>query len=277
MCARAGVATRRTAAAAIPPMAVDFISLTSCVVALLHVTDVAYAFGSRPLFEDVTFSVSAREFVALAGPNGAGKTTLMELILGIRQVTTGTIALSPTLRSGRTTRIGYVPQRPAVAEDLVMTVEELVGTGRLATASFWRPMRAVDREAVEHAIASVGLAEHRRAQVGSLSGGQLQRAFIAKAFAADPLLLVLDEPVAGVDAESQAQFRDALMHLVHEHDAAVLLVSHELGAVADDLDRVIVLRQRVVFDGPPRELEARGVHLGIHDEDLPRWLEGPQP
>ncbi len=277
MWANAGALEASTATAAIPLIAIDFISVTFHVVALLQVTDLGFAFGSRPLFEGVSFSVSAREFVALAGPNGAGKTTLMELVLGIRPVVTGSVTLSPTLRSGRATRIGYVPQRPAVAEDLVMTVEELVGTGRLATSSFWRPMRTVDREAVEHAIASVGLAEHRRAQVGSLSGGQLQRAFIAKAFAADPLLLVLDEPVAGVDTESQRQFRDALMHLVHEHDAAVLLVSHELGAVANDLDRVIVLRHRVVFDGPPRDLEARGVHLGIHDEDLPRWLEGPQP
>ncbi|MGB2757716.1 MAG: metal ABC transporter ATP-binding protein [Acidimicrobiia bacterium] len=244
--------------------------------ALLQVTDVGYSFGNQQVFDDVNFSISAREFVALAGPNGAGKTTLMELLLGIRTLTSGTVTLSEELRSGRSLRIGYVPQRPAVSEDLVMTVEELVGTGRLATKSFWRPLHAADRSAVAHAIESVGLATQRTAQVGSLSGGQLQRAFIAKAFAADPLLLVLDEPVAGVDPESQQQFRDALMHLLREHGAAVLLVSHELGAVARDLDRVIVLRQRIVFDGPPEDLEARGVHLGIHDEDLPRWLEGPQ-
>ena len=107
-----------------------------------------------------------------------------------------------------------------------------------------------------------------------LSGGEQQRAFIAKAFAGQPELLVLDEPVAGVDAVSQRLFRDALVHLRLDHGAAVLLVSHELGAVAEDLDRVIVLRHgRVFFDGPPAELAAAGVSLGVHRDDLPLWLE----
>ena len=84
---------------------------------------------------------------------------------------------------------------------------------------------------------------------------------------------MLDEPIAGVDVESQALFRDSLVHLVREHGAAVLLVSHELGAVADDLDHLIVLKRRVVFDGTPDELAATGVSLGVHQDDLPLWLE----
>ena len=87
-------------------------------------------------------------------------------------------------------------------------------------------------------------------------------------------MLVLDEPIAGVDVGSQRLFRDALVHLVREHGAAVLLVSHELGAVADDLDRVVVMKRSILFDGPPSELAARGVSLGVHQEDLPLWLEG---
>ena len=110
--------------------------------------------------------------------------------------------------------------------------------------------------------------------VGSLSGGQQQRVLIAKALASEPELLVLDEPTAGVDAESQQLFRDSLVHLVRDHGGTVLLVSHELGAVADDLDRVIVMKRSIVFDGPPGELAATGVSLGIHAEDLPAWLEG---
>ena len=89
-----------------------------------------------------------------------------------------------------------------------------------------------------------------------LSGGQQQRVLIAKALVGDPELLVLDEPIAGVDAESQRLFRDSLVHLAAEHGATVLLVSHELGAVADDLDRVIVLKRTVLFDGKPQDLAA---------------------
>ena len=121
---------------------------------------------------------------------------------------------------------------------------------------------------------SVGLASLADRPVTELSGGQQQRAFIARAFASEPELLVLDEPIAGVDAESQRRFRDSLVHCSGSMDGAVLLVSHELAAVADDLDRVVVLKGRVVFDGPPSELAASGVSLGVHRDDLPLWLEG---
>ena len=120
----------------------------------------------------------------------------------------------------------------------------------------------------------MALGHVRDRRVSELSGGQQQRAFIAKAFASQPELLVLDEPVAGVDADSQRRFRDSLTHLVDAHGAAVLLVSHELGAVSDDLDRVIVLKGKVLFDGTPDALAHTGVSLGIHREDLPLWLEG---
>jgi zinc transport system ATP-binding protein len=126
---------------------------------------------------------------------------------------------------------------------------------------------------VRHAIESVGLGQLAARPLNELSIGQQQRAFIARAFAGEPELLVLDEPIAGVDAESQRRFRDALVHLIRQHGGGVLLVSHELAAVADVIDRVIVLKQRVMFDGSPAELAERGVSLGVHREDLPLWLE----
>jgi zinc transport system ATP-binding protein len=123
-------------------------------------------------------------------------------------------------------------------------------------------------------LESVGLADLADRPINQLSGGQQQRAFIARAFASEPSLLVLDEPIAGVDAESQRRFRDAIVHLIAEHGSGVLLVSHELSAVAPDLDRVVVLKRRILFDGPPSQLTAEGVSLGVHREDLPLWLEG---
>lgn len=242
---------------------------------VLSAAAVSFAFGREPVVEDVTFELHRGEFVALVGPNAAGKSTLLRLLLGLLVPAAGSVrcfGVDPRRLTERG-RIGYVPQRQVLAADLPATVEEIVQVGTLARRGWWRRATRVERDAVDHALEAVALTGLRRARVGTLSGGQQQRVLIAKALASSPELLVLDEPVAGVDAESQRLFRESLTHLVYEHAAAVLLVSHELGAVADHLDRVLVLKRRLVFDGGPAELAASGVSLGIHREDLPVWLE----
>jgi zinc transport system ATP-binding protein len=170
-------------------------------------------------------------------------------------------------------RLGYVPQRPTLESEVPATVAEIVASGRLRQRGWWRRQSDADVAAIRHAIDSVGLGDVADRPLNELSIGQQQRAFIARAFASEPTLLVLDEPIAGVDRGSQRRFRDSLLHLQREHGAGVLLVSHELSAVADVIDRVIVLRQRVLFDGSPSELASSGVSLGIHQDDLPLWLE----
>ena len=247
----------------------------SVAISLLIADAVSFAYDRDLVLSSVSFEVGADEFVALVGPNGSGKSTLLRLLLGLLQPASGQVRLfgSDPRHLVDRWRLGYVPQRPALARDLPATVEEVVGTGRLARVGWRRRFRPADQAAVEHAMEAVGLLELRSRRVAELSGGQQQRAFIAKALASEPQLLVLDEPVAGVDAESQRRFRDSLTHMVSEHRASVLLVSHELGAVADVLDRVIVLKRKVLFDGPPAELSATGVSLGVHAEDLPLWLE----
>ncbi|MGH9001045.1 MAG: metal ABC transporter ATP-binding protein [Acidimicrobiia bacterium] len=245
---------------------------------VLQADGLSFAYRRQLVLDGVSLAVGPGEFVALAGPNGSGKSTLLGLLLGLTRLQAGSVTLfgvSPQ-RLGQRWRIGYVPQRPALVGSLPATVEEVVAAGRLARCGWRGRLGKADWVEVAHAIESVGLADRRRARLGELSVGQQQRAFIAKAFAGRPELLVLDEPIAGVDLDSQARFRDSLVHLIADHGAAVLLVSHELGAVADDLDRLLVLRGgRIAFDGTPDELTARGVSLGIHHQDLPLWLERP--
>jgi zinc transport system ATP-binding protein len=160
-----------------------------------------------------------------------------------------------------------------VADALPATVEEVVVSGRLARRGWHRRLAGDDWDQVGHALDAVDLGPLRHRLLAELSGGQQQRAYIAKALATEPELLVLDEPVAGVDVESQRGFRDTLVTL-REQGTAVLLVSHELSAVADDLDRVLVLRRgKIAFDGAPGALSATGVSLGVHPQDLPVWLE----
>jgi zinc transport system ATP-binding protein len=243
---------------------------------LVEAEHVSFFYSGTEVLHDVSIAVRPGEFVALVGPNGSGKSTLLKVLLGLLRPASGTVDIlgSPPTRLTERWRLGYVPQRPELTTEIPATVEEVVAAGRLSRRGWWRRMKASDRELTRHAIDSVALGPLWRRPLGELSGGQQQRAFIARAFASEPDLLMLDEPIAGIDRESQTRFRNSLAHLIAEHGAGVLLVSHELSAVARDLDRVIVLKQRVVFDGSPSELTQTGVSLGVHREDLPLWLEG---
>jgi zinc transport system ATP-binding protein len=242
----------------------------------LQVDAVSFAYPRQAVLDCVSLSVDAGEFVALVGPNGSGKSTLLRLALGLTRPQGGDVRLFgvPPGDLAERWRVGYVPQRPVLSDVLPATVEEVVASGRLARRGWRHRLQADDWEAVEAALVAVDLSPLRRRLLSELSGGQQQRAFIAKALATRPEFLVLDEPVAGVDVESQRGFRDSLVTLVREQGTAVLLVSHELSAVADDLDRVLVLRRgKIAFDGAPEELSATGVSLGVHPQDLPVWLE----
>jgi zinc transport system ATP-binding protein len=242
---------------------------------LLEADGVSFAYTRESVLDDVSFQIRSGEFVALVGPNGSGKSTLLRVLLGSLSPGAGRVRLFGEVPEhfAERWRLGYVPQRPSIASEVPATVEEIVASGRLSRRGWWRPLAATDRQAIGHAIESVGMEDLSRRPITSLSGGQQQRAFIARAFASEPELLVLDEPIAGVDAESQRRFRDSITHLIDEHAAGVLLVSHELSAVADAVDRVLVLKRRILFDGPPAELMREGISLGIHREDLPLWLE----
>ena len=164
-----------------------------------------------------------------------------------------------------------MPQRTRLDADVPATVHEIVATGLLGRGA--RGRRATAASSVTASLGAVGLADRAKSRFSELSGGQQQRVLIARALVRKPDLLILDEPVAGVDAASQESFREIMHQAVH-NGAGVLLVSHELGAVQEILDRVVVLRNgRIDFDGPPLGLSETGVSLGVHAHDLPVWLE----
>lgn len=223
----------------------------------VQLADVSFAYrtGVRVL-ENVSLEVAHGEFVAIAGPNGGGKTTLLRLILGLERPSSGTVRVfGKPVGAGRPgQRIGYLPQRAHLGGEAPVTVREVVSAGRLAPAGMWGPLRRHDRDAVRQAIHTVGLAQQADAPLRTLSGGMQQRAFIAKALASEPSLLVLDEPTTGVDAESQESLAGLLDTLRTDLGVTVLYVSHEFGAVEHVVGRLVLVRGRIVFDGPPSEL-----------------------
>jgi zinc transport system ATP-binding protein len=211
-----------------------------------------YRAGMRVL-EDVSLSVGAGEFVAIAGPNGGGKTTLLRLVLGLERPTSGTVRVfgAPPGKAAAGGRIGYLPQRARLVGEAPVTVREVVSTGRLAPAGIWGPLRRTDREAVTSAIETVGLTARADAPLRTLSGGMQQRALIARALASEPTLLALDEPTTGVDAASQESLGLLLEELREQLGVTILYVSHEFGAVEHVVDRIVLVRGGIVYDGPP--------------------------
>jgi zinc transport system ATP-binding protein len=214
----------------------------------VRIEHASFAYGQGPLvLRDLSLQIERGEFVAIAGPNGGGKTTLLKLILGLEQPTSGRVELHAR-------RLGYLAQRAQAGVDAPLTVRELVSAGRAPRTRLIGPLRADDREAVRVAIERVGLLPQADRRLSALSGGQQQRAFIAKALAADPELLVLDEPTTGVDAESQESLGSLLDQLHRELDVTILYVSHEFGAVERFVERIVLVRGEIVFDGPPTDL-----------------------
>lgn len=231
--------------------------------------------GSRPVLRGVDLTVRRGEVVALLGANGSGKSTAVRSAIGQVPLTGGGIELFGTeLKRFRDwSRVGYVPQRTTAASGVPATVREVVASGRLSRTKLGLLSKA-DRAAVRRAIELVGLADRAKDSVNALSGGQHQRVLIARALASEPELLIMDEPMAGVDLASQEILAATLREQV-AGGATVLLVLHELGPLEPLIDRAVVLRDGcVTHDGPPPK--ATGQHaLPGHDHVHPHSAAEP--
>lgn len=208
---------------------------------LLTAEGLYVALGGLPILRDVSIRVDAGEAVAILGPNGSGKSTLLRTLVGLVPFQEGQLNLFGTpLRKFRSwRRVGYVPQHASVSVANA-TVREIVASGRLAHHRWFAWLRRYDREVVDQCLATVGLSQRAGWSFAHLSGGQKQRVLVARALATEPELLVMDEPLAGVDLESQA----ALAKILRDQRDAGLglaLVLHETEALAEVLDRTVRL------------------------------------
>jgi zinc transport system ATP-binding protein len=217
---------------------------------VIALRDLSVGYDDRPAVSAVDLTVQAGDVLALIGPNGSGKSTLVRGMLGLATVLSGDVELFgvPASRFGQRHRLGYVPQRHTVGGAIPSTVEEVVSSGRLAHRPWYARAGAADRTAVQEAIESVGLTERRRSMVATLSGGQQRRVLIARALAGRPEVLIMDEPTAGVDAESQQALVRTLLSLV-ERGLTLVIVTHEIAPLRPVLTRVVAMRGgRIVHD-----------------------------
>lgn len=223
-------------------------------------------YGDVPIVRDVDLTVQAGEAVAVLGSNGSGKTTLARGLLGLATVLDGEVSVlgSPVGRLRERGRVGYVPQRHSISGAVPATVREVAGVGRLARLGLFRRLGAADRRAVADAVAAVGLADRLDDPVAALSGGQQRRVLVARALAAEPELLIMDEPTAGVDAASQEALAATLAG-ISAGGTTLLVVTHESAPLAGVLSRAVVVDHgRVAYDGPLAEAAAHDEHMHHH-------------
>jgi zinc transport system ATP-binding protein len=237
---------------------------------VIEIRDGAVVLGGRPILRGVDLAISAGEAVAVLGANGSGKSTLVRLMLGLAPSARGDVLIygTPLAKFRDWRRIGFVPQRASAVSGIPATVWEVVASGRLSRRRLFASLRSPDRSAIRTALETVGLAGRERDSVSTLSGGQQQRVLIARALAAEPGLLVLDEPTAGVDAQSQQAFADALGALI-ARGTTIVLVAHGLGPLRPLIKRTVVMRDgRIAYDGPatriPAEAQGRKAHGHHH-------------
>ena len=218
---------------------------------------VEVAFGPRTIWRDATFRIRRGEFVAVIGPNGAGKTTLFRLLLGLLRPSGGRLEVFGASPRRGNPRIGYVPQSHAVDRDTNVEAGQLVRLGYAANR--WYPnltpaMFRAERIAAETALRSVAAEEIATKPLGAMSGGELQRIFLAEALAGNPEILLLDEPLASLDVRRAREFVELVHSLVQSRGVTPLLVAHDINPLIHCLDKVVYVANGRVATGTPADV-----------------------
>ncbi|WP_114855392.1 ABC transporter ATP-binding protein [Brachybacterium sp. YJGR34] len=221
----------------------------------LSIENLSFSYGKRPVLEDISLEVDSGAFCALLGPNGSGKSTLVKAIAGVHRARSGTVRVEGRDTRGLARRelakvVGYVPQAGDAPFDL--TVREAVMLGR--TPHFGLVPTAHDRAVVEDAIVRMGLVDIADRSLSELSGGQAQRALIARALAQETRVLLLDEPTSALDLRYQIETLQLVRQITREEGISALIAIHDLNHAARYCDQIVVLHGgRLIADGSPAE------------------------
>jgi ABC-type Mn2+/Zn2+ transport system ATPase subunit len=219
----------------------------------LQIADLTVSYARIPALHHVAFEVRCGQCVALIGPNGAGKTTLLKTLAGLIGREAGSIHFHGREVRGATPDIAYLPQRGQIDWDFPTTVRGLVEMGRYLRLGWWRRYGQNDARAVDAAIAEMTLDSLQDRQISAMSGGQQQRAFLARALAQEAHVLLFDEPFTGLDKPNQDNLKTSLRRL--RDQGKLLLVSHhDLASVPEIFDQVILLNGELIAAGPTTEI-----------------------
>jgi len=233
--------------------------------------NVSFAYSDHNVFTHINLKIAAGDFVAIVGGNGAGKSTLLKLCVGSLKPDCGQVKIfgQPVASYREWYKVGYVPQNPLRDKSFPTTVEEIVAMGRVARLGIGRRLGQADRDMIVRAMNLVGMGNMRSKIIGQLSGGQQQRVMVARALAAEPEVLILDEPTAGVDTTGSEEFYALLQSLHKDSGITVLIVSHDVDRMVKYANTIANFDQGLKYYGsvahfyqPPRYINSRKVRKG---------------
>lgn len=236
---------------------------------IIEVRDVSFSYNGERVLEDITLDIHQGDYLGIIGPNGSGKSTLVKLIIGLLKPKKGEVFLfgEPMAHFREWHKIGYVPQKIHVDPQFPATVWEVVSMGRFAGKHFWQQLNKHDRLHINRSLDEVGIRDLKDRQIGSLSGGQLQRVFIARALVTEPEVIFLDEPTVGVDLETQKQFYALLKRLNQELDLTLVLVSHDLETVASETTEVACINRTMCYEKSPKEMTKHQIIQAMYGDN----------
>jgi len=216
--------------------------------------NVTAGYREKVVWRDANFSFGRGEFVAVIGPNGAGKTTLMRMLLGLQPALSGSLKILGAEPKRGNTRIGYVPQRHTIDSDTNVESQELVRLGLSGNRWGLNPFTHWDRDAAKNALESVGATEIAHRPLGVLSGGEIQRIFLAEALVSNPDILLLDEPLSNLDIRRETELLHLVNNVVRTRGVTALLIAHNINPLLPHLDKVMYMANGKVATGTPSEV-----------------------
>jgi zinc/manganese transport system ATP-binding protein len=237
---------------------------------LVEATNLAVSYGDKIIWNDASFSIGKGKFVAVLGPNGAGKTTLFKLLLGLIKPDKGTVKVLGENPKRGNPKIGYVPQRRLIDSEMNIEAAELVRLGLYGNS--WGLMSGSEVADVDAAtmevLKSVDAINLAHRPLGALSGGELQRIFLAQALISNPDLLLLDEPLANLDVRRQYQLVQLISKIVKTNKVSVLLIAHDLNPLLSVLDGVIYVANNKLAGGSPKSIISTKVLSELYDANV---------
>lgn len=243
--------------------------------AALAMHGVTVRLGDARVLDTITLTVAEGEQVAVVGPNGAGKSTLLRTIAGLFIPVEGSVKVYGHRPPGHIC-IAYLPQRSAVDWSFPANVNQVVMMGRIGRIGLVKRPTRHDRDIVDQCLATVGLAPVAGRRIAELSGGQQQRMFIARALAQEAGLMLMDEPMTGLDATSQSAILDLLPEF-HRRGVATVMANHDLTMSEERFDRIVLLNRRVIADGPASAVFTEQNLVAAYGGHVHRIHAGPEP